>query len=344
MDEQNPPWMMGPFIRPIEGNPVLRANPEAEFKCPIRQVGVKWEGLHVFNPAAVVKDNKVFLIYRAEDNFGAMKIGRHTSRLGLAESSDGIHFTSRLEPVLYPDNDAEKKHEWPGGCEDPRLVEGENGEYILTYTEKDHLFSRLGIATSKDLIHWQKHGLAFHQPGKPWKTFNTKAASIVCGLVDGRLKAIKIHDKYWMYWGVKDIHLASSLDLIHWQNHGAIVHRRLGFFDILIAEAGPPAFMTENGIVLIYNGKNDQKKGDPTLSHKLYTGGQLLFDKDDLRKCIGRLDKPFYRPELPFELTGQYRWGTTFLEGLVYFQEKWFMYYGCSDLVCGVAIWNPNKK
>lgn len=53
---------------------------------------------------------------------GEMKIGGHTSRLGVATSSDGLHFTRRPEPVLYPKPDAKQKHEWPGGVEDPRLV------------------------------------------------------------------------------------------------------------------------------------------------------------------------------------------------------------------------------
>ena len=337
-------WLLGPFIRPKDGNPVLKPNPDATFQCPIRKVPVLWEKNDIFNPAAVVKDGKVYLLYRAEDGFGQYKIGRHTSRLGLAESADGIHFTKMPTPVVFPDNDREKNHEWPGGCEDPRLVEGENGEYILAYTEKDHLISRLGIATSKDLIHWTKHGLAFHKPLLPWKTFDTKAASIVCQLVDGRLKAVKIHGKYWMYWGVRHIYLASSEDLIHWKTHKKLLSRRPGYFDTTVAEAGPPALLTEKGIVLLYNAKNDQENGDPTLPHKLYTCGQILFDKDDLTKVLARTDHPFFQPELPWELTGQYKWGTCFIEGLVYFHEKWFLYYGGSDSVCGVAIWDPKTS
>ena len=53
---------------------------------------VHWEALHTFNPAAIVRHGKVYVLYRAEDNSGAMEIGGHTSRLGLAESEDGIHF------------------------------------------------------------------------------------------------------------------------------------------------------------------------------------------------------------------------------------------------------------
>ncbi len=95
-----------------------------------------------------------------------MRIGLHTSRLGLAESDDGIHFTRRPEPVFYPDNDSQKEREWPGGCEDPRLVESEDGTYVLTYTQWNRQKTDAAIATSKDLVHWTKHGPALGTEGK----------------------------------------------------------------------------------------------------------------------------------------------------------------------------------
>jgi predicted GH43/DUF377 family glycosyl hydrolase len=330
-NDPQPPWVLGPFIRPPEGNPVLSPDPASTFLCPIRKIPVKWQVHDVFNPAAIVHNNKVYLIYRAEDDFGQYKIGRHTSRLGLAESEDGIHFKKFPDPILFPDHDHQYKREWNGGCEDPRIVEGENGEYILTYTQKDHLISRLGIAKSKDLIHWEKCGPAFHKKGHPFLDFDTKAASIVCSLIDGKLKATRINGKYYMYWGVRKIYVAISDDLIHWETIKTVATRRKGFFDRWVAEAGPPAVITKDGIVLMYNGKNDSETGDVTLKHHLYTGGQFLFDKKDPTKILGRTNKPFYGPELPCEVTGQYVAGTTFLEGLVYFKEKWFLYYGCGN-------------
>jgi predicted GH43/DUF377 family glycosyl hydrolase len=43
----------------------------------------------------------------------------------------------------------------------------------------------------------------------------------------------------------------------------------------------------------------------------------------------------------PFEKSGQYVNGTVFIEGLVYFQNKWFLYYGCADSKVGVAVYDP---
>src|SRR5579862_2834709 len=152
--------MIGPFFRPVPPGPVLSPQPTASFDCPMTGRPVRWESDNVFNPAATVRNHKVFLFYRAEDGSGT-SIGSHTSRIGLAESSDGLHFQSRSHPVLYPAKDAAATFEWPGGCEDPRIVESPDGGYVLTYTGWNRKTARLEVATSRDLVHWVKHGPAF---------------------------------------------------------------------------------------------------------------------------------------------------------------------------------------
>jgi predicted GH43/DUF377 family glycosyl hydrolase len=37
-------------------------------------------------------------------------------------------------------------------------------------------------------------------------------------------------------------------------------------------------------------------------------------------------------------MSGQYAAGTTFAEGLVYYNQKWFLYYGTADSFVGVAV------
>jgi len=101
-------------IHPSGGwDPVIRPRPESTFIDPMSKTANHWEALHTFNPAAIVRDGKVVVLYRAEDDAGAMQIGAHTSRLGMAESADGIHFTRRPEPVFFPAEDAQKAREWP---------------------------------------------------------------------------------------------------------------------------------------------------------------------------------------------------------------------------------------
>ena len=124
---QSAPWMFGPFEKPAAVNPVLTPRAASLFHSPMQDSVVRWEEYATFNPAAVVRNGRVFLLYRAEDASGEERIGHHTSRLGLAESADGLRFTRRATPVLFPDRDAQAKYEWTGGVEDPRIVEAEDG-------------------------------------------------------------------------------------------------------------------------------------------------------------------------------------------------------------------------
>jgi beta-1,2-mannosidase len=344
---QAQPWVIGPFTRPASGNPVITPNSAPTFTDPILKAPVKWEALHTFNPAAIVREGKIYVLYRAEDNSGTMQIGMHTSRLGLAESEDGIHFTRRADPVFFPAKDSQKAREWPGGVEDPRIVEGEDGAYVLTYTQWNRKTYSVGIATSTDLTHWTKHGPAFltAAAGK-YARLKYKSAGIVTRLDKdkNRLIAAKIDGKYWMYWGEGAIHIATSDDLIHWtpveEPSGApveLLRPRAGHFDSTFPETGPPPVLTDQGIVVLYNGKNAESGGDPALGPNAYAAGEALFDAKDPKHLVEQTDAPVLKPELPYEKTGQYAAGTTFAEGLVYFKSQWLLYYGCADSLVSVV-------
>jgi beta-1,2-mannosidase len=348
---QQSAWMIGPFVRPATGNPVIVPNPASTFNDPIRHAPVHWEALHTFNPAAIVRNGKVYVLYRAEDDSGTMQIGMHTSRLGMAESSDGEHFTRSADPVFFPAEDAQKEHEWPGGVEDPRIVESEDGTYVLTYTQWNRKTYSVGIATSRDLLHWTKYGPAFASAahGK-YASLKYKSAGIVTQLSNGHLIAARIHGKYWMYWGEGTIHLATSTDLIHWSpvqdaqgQPIELLRPRAGHFDSTFPETGPPPVLTKAGIVVLYNGKNATEGGDPALGPNAYAAGEALFDAGNPSHLLAQTDAPVLKPELPYEKTGQYAAGTTFAEGLVFFHDQWLLYYGCADSLVAVAIARSNQ-
>ena len=333
------PWMLGPFQKKNTHNPILAAKASTTFFCPVRQEMVRWEEKDVFNPAVVVRKGKVYMLYRAEDTVGKFA---GTSRLGLAVGSDGIHFTRRPTPVFYPDNDALKKYEWEGGCEDPRVVESPNGVYIMTYTTFDGDKARLCMATSKDLVTWKKQGLAFGQ--EMYRNSWSKSGAIVCRQQGSRMVAQKVNGSYWMYWGDQpDLRLATSPDLLHWTplvgnaagTFRAVAESRPGKHDARLIEPGPYALLRTAGIVLIYNGMNN-KQGDPALPEEAYTGGQLLFDKHDPAKLLDRSESYFIKPDQPYETQGQVN-QVVFLEGMVSFKGRWFLYYGTADSKIGVA-------
>ncbi len=339
-------WQLGPFARPANASPIISPNKDTVFESPLSPSPVHWESLHSFNPGAIVRDGKIYVLYRAEDNSGKMKIGGHTSRVGLAISEDGIHFQQEPKPVLYPANDDQKAREWPGGCEDPRVVEADDGTYVVAYTQWNHRRYDAAIATSKDLRTWTKHGPAFAKAyGGKYKNLQYKSMGIVTKLQDGRLKATKINGKYLMYWGEGTIYLAKSDNLVDWDpvedKNGKLVSvlaRRAHLFDSWFPEVGPPPIVTESGILLIYNGKNGIKDRDENLAPKTYSVGEALFSEQNPAQLLQRVDQPVFKPELPWERSGQYVEGTTFAQGLVYYHGKWFLYYGCADSLVGTAF------
>ena len=135
MSHPHAEFPLGPFT-PYDANPILRPQ------------GDGWESSNVYNPAAVVKDGKVVLLYRAHaDDI--------ISHVGLATSDDGIHFERHPEPVISPTEPYEEF-----GCEDPRVTEID-GTYYLTYTAWDRKNAQLCLATSTDLFTWEKHGPMF---------------------------------------------------------------------------------------------------------------------------------------------------------------------------------------
>ncbi|MDR2270705.1 MAG: glycoside hydrolase family 130 protein [Sphingobacterium sp.] len=344
-------WIMGGFERPKDVNPVIAPDTSTRFYDPIRKVSIPWEDNDTFNPAAAVIGDSIYVIYRAEDKTGK-KIGHRTSRLGLAVSADGLHFKRFGAPVFFPDIDNQRVNEWPGGTEDPRIAQTEDGNFIMFYTQWNREVPRLGVATSRDLKKWIKHGPIFRNSKKLPDLVNTahKSASIVTKLVGGRQVITKVNGKYWLYWGEHGVYGASSDNLIDWEpildNNGklkAFITPRKGYFDSALTECGPPAIMTENGILLFYNGKNHSENGDLRFNKNTYSAGQVLFDSHDPTKVLARMDTPFLRPMEAFEKSGQYVDGTVFIEGLVYFKQKWFLYYGCADSRVGVAVFDPQK-
>ncbi|KAJ4421336.1 hypothetical protein N0V82_003847 [Gnomoniopsis sp. IMI 355080] len=343
------PPTLGPWTRPIT-QPIITPNVSSTFYDPVSKEQVSWEALHTFNPAAVVRENRIHLLYRAEDDSGGDVIGGHVSRLGLAVSDDGVNFQRMPEPVFYPANDDQKEREVPGGTEDPRLVESPGGGYVLTYTQwsRERESYSVGIATSLDLHHWTKHGPAFAGAlGGRYDNLKYKSAGIVTRLhSDGRLLATQLQGKYWMYWGEVEVGLAFSDDLVHWtpceEAPGqllVLLRARPGKADSGFPEVGPPAMLTERGIVLLYNGKNadGDDDRDPKRQAGTYSVFEAVFSASDPGRLLERTEEPVFEPELPFERSGQYTAGTTFAEGLVVFKGAWWLYYGAADSFVGTA-------
>lgn len=284
--------------------------------------GDGFESAGTFNPSVVKHDGKYVMLYRAQDQQGK-------SSLGYATSEDGIHFKRQPEPVMS----AEAPYEKGGGVEDPRLQKIGNIFY-LTYTgynnvdgaAADKKEAQLCLATSTDLLHWQRRGIIMPAYQGKWNVNWTKSGAIV---------PEKINGKYWMYYLAdakgkgSQMGVASSRDLLHWEEvlDHPVVASRPGTFDAQVVEPGPAPVITPQGIFLIYNGADDKL---------VYRTGWVLFDKKDPTKVLARSGEPVFVPEKEWEKVGQVP-NVVFVEGAVRDGQRWLFYYGAADKHIGVA-------
>ena len=278
--------------------------------------GDGWESAGTFNPAVVRRGAEFVMLFRAQNHTG-------TSVLGYATSRDGIHFVRRSRPVLWPQAPYEKN----GGVEDPRLVQI-GSDYYLTYTGYNKVAAQLCLAKSPNLVQWTRLGVIIPANKGRWNVHWTKSGAILDRKINGH---------YWMYFmgdaagenGANQMGVAYSDDLIHWTeplDHPVLGHRA-GMFDSRVVEPGPPPVLTDKGILLIYNGADDQLA---------YRTGWALFDKDDPTHVLARSDKPVFEPQQKWEKVGQVP-NVVFVEGLVTEPTRWLLYYGGADKHVGVV-------
>lgn len=320
------PWYN--FVK-YEHNPILLSQ------------GTGFESMAVFNPTAIVENDTIYMFYRAE-NWGRENWVPETRRpliwtedmewpgisvIGLATSTDGIHFDTRDHPILIP----EHEYESVGGLEDPRITKI-GSTFFLTYTGVggNSRINSLCLATSTNLLDWQKHGPMFE--------FGSKAGAILPNITNGQ---------YYMYFGSKEISLATSSDGLNWTvNRSNLLTPREGFFDELLCEVGPSPILTNNEIILIYNGATkgvDTRIGRYTKVtrsngvFRTYSTGIAVFDRNDPSKLLYRSNIPFLNVTEEFEKRGQVD-NVVFVSGVVKYDSQWFMYYGCADTYIGVAI------
>jgi predicted GH43/DUF377 family glycosyl hydrolase len=295
---------------------VKQPNGVVRYSEPILTADKSRGEIHVYNPSVIEVQNRLAMLYR-----GGAK-GYKGSCIDLAFSDDGRTFTPYASnPVVVSDSPFDKK-----GCEDPRVVKfGET--YYMTYVGNVAGGNALDqcLATSTDLIHWDKKGVVLTAIPDAWDKGMVKAAVIV---------PEKIAGKYIMYFiGQKSpwrtsLGMAVSDDLLHWTQplDHSIMTARPDHFDSVGVEPGATPIMLPEGILLIYNGWNDAR---------VHKTGWALFSRDHPSKMLKRCEDPFIEPLFDYEMKA--RKNVTFTEGAVHFKGLWRFYYGASDDTIGLA-------
>lgn len=297
------------FKRPKE-NPIISPVPERS-----------WESKYTLNPAAVMEDGKIYIVYRAMGN-------DNTSVLGLGISEDGVTVKERLpDPIYVPRESFETglKNRF-SGCEDPRIVKIED-KFYMTYTAYDGVNpARVALSSIEvsDFLarrwSWEKP-ILISPPGK-----DDKNSCIVPEKINGKYPIFHRFDpSIWIDF-VEDLEFSKG----KWIEGEVLMEPRVNMWDSIKIGIGPPPIKTDEGWILLYHGisKVDLK----------YRIGAALLDFTKEKKVISRLPYPILEPAAGYEYTGL-RPGTVFACGQIVKDGNIFVYYGGADeFVCVATI------
>lgn len=295
---QWPAWAIGPFVR-YGGNPILRP-------C-----GHGWENWNIYNPGVIFDDGRFRMLYRGQEKHreGTDQVTR--SRIGYAESLDGVTFWQNAVPVI----DATEPYETKWGAEDARLVKYQ-GTYYAFYTGNLNPTSPrvcLCEAISTNCIDWKKLGII---------EAGTKNGAI---LRDPFGAPIKVNGRFVMYLGDNRIGVCYSDDLMNW---GPVAWIDPKFPDGWTTPYEPCVAVADysnepDNIVLFIAGRLNSH------GRWYYAISEMLFSKSDVTKKVDQLNDCIMKPKESYE-SGTFQ-QCIWMNSIILHNGQWWMHYGAGD-------------
>jgi predicted GH43/DUF377 family glycosyl hydrolase len=319
----------------------------------------EFENNGVFNPGIFQEGNTVHLFYRAVQD-------GNLSTIGYAKTEGPLKIVERHEkPLIIRDFDYEKQ-----GVEDARIVKIED-TYYMTYTAYDGINAMGALATSKDLIHFEKHGII-----TPKVIYKDYEKYLTCcnqnlnpkyrhyyrlfediGLLSDENRFVrdkdvvlfprKINGKFAMLhrlWpGIQIVYFDDWKDLTtsFWEDYlknlsEHIVLDPKGIYEVNYIGAGGPPIETDDGWLLIYHCVQETETG------KIYHAKAALLHIDKPEIEIARLQEPLFSPTKKWENKGIVN-NVVFPTGHALFGTDLYIYYGAADKHVAVAKLNINE-
>jgi predicted GH43/DUF377 family glycosyl hydrolase len=313
----------------------------------------EFENNGVLNPGIYQDGNTVHILYRAVQQ-------GNLSTIGYAKADGPLKIVERYDyPIITRDFDYEKQ-----GVEDARVVKIED-TYYITYTAYDGINALGALATSKDLVHFEKQGII-----TPKINYQEYERLILCcgnklnpkyhhyynfftqlGLVNDDFRFLrdkdvvlfpkKINGKFAFLhriWpGIQIVYCNDWKDLTKsfWEDYlknlpNYIVINPKQTHEANYIGAGGPPIETEYGWLLIYHGVQETPTGT------VYHANAALLQIDQPENEIARLDLPLFSPTKQWEIEGEVS-DVVFPTGHALFGDDLYVYYGAADKHIAVA-------
>ncbi len=281
----------------------------------LQKTSLGFENFGVLNPGVIKEGDHIHLFYRAVSK------GNYSS-IGYCKLKSPLIVEERLDtPLLFPQFEYESK-----GIEDPRIVKIEDLFY-LTYTAYDGINALGALATSKDLLHFDKLGIIV--PQITYEEFSHLAESK--GIINEKYLRYNKYiqekqDKKFLIWDKNVIFFPRKINgklyFLHLEEY--IVLSAKYKHEVSYIGGGCPPIETSEGWLLIYHGVHDTIKG------YVYSACAALVDLDNPQKEIARLSYPLFRPEYDWELKGEVN-NVCFPTGSLVVEDTLYVYYGAAD-------------
>ncbi len=298
----------------------------------IKPIRDDWEACATFNPAAIYKNGKIHVLYRACGDYI-----KYAASLGYAAFDKDLNLIERSEtPILRPDLKV-----WEFTIEDPRICEIES-EFFLTYVVSPTPFCpgaiRIRLGIPKPELSYAYTALA-----RGNSLFNLKRQGVITPFGVGDRDTLffpeKINGSYsvihrpdsWIgpTYGTE----APGIWFANYNEEGKYLYDH----KLMMATerdweskkigAGPPPIKTEAGWLLLYHGVDE---------NNVYRAGAALLDIDEPWKAIARTPEPILEPKEEFERFGDVP-DVVFPEGNFIINDELIVIYGAADKVCCAA-------
>ncbi|OHB05951.1 MAG: hypothetical protein A3B22_01075, partial [Candidatus Zambryskibacteria bacterium RIFCSPLOWO2_01_FULL_47_33] len=272
----------------------------------------------------VKRGRSIYGLYRAISSKDSLRTPDQISTIGIAKSSDGLHFEDRRQ-FIKPSEGWERF-----GCEDPRVTFFE-GRYYIFYTALSMYPFRaegikVAVAVTRDLKSVNERHLV--------TPFNAKAMTLFPERIDGKVTAIfSAHTDsppakmaIVQTKSVNDLWSPAFWEKWHGEIDKHVVDPRRTPQDHV--EVGAAPIKTKHGWLLIYSHIEHYFSSEN--ARPQFGIEAVLLDLKDPRKIIGRTRGPFLVPEEPYELSGHVP-NIVFPSGALLEDETLTIYYGASD-------------
>jgi predicted GH43/DUF377 family glycosyl hydrolase len=321
----------------------------------------------ILNPAAARgPDGQLYLFPRLVAKGNYSRIGIARVRFDSSGEPCGIE---RLGIALEPEMPYELRPDG-GGCEDPRVTFVEPlKRYVMTYTAFSPNGPRIALAISKDVLHWERLGLATFEPyeGIHFDGVDNKDAAMFPFAIpnpSGHHELAILHrplfpgtlpEDTMLMEEDRDIDLHRESIWMSFSPQGAgdgpyqlqqfTSHQRLAApvsdWESLKIGSGAPPVMTKHGWLFIYHGVTDTAPSGSDTHQITYSAGVMVLSRDHPEELLYRSTHPVLSPQPSMGPRGTPS-NVVFPTGIdvrddIGQPDRLDVYYGINDFRIGVA-------